>query len=149
MKLRLSIPLLESILEIRWQLPSFSKEYEEIKRYLKKELKKDRLSDDDFEDYKEQFKHSNMRELSDYVWMQLKNTDSWKVDSFKKVVELSAHYKKDYKKILKAIVEEKYIDAPIVIRKGGEYELVSGNTRLMICKILNIRPKVLFLKWDD
>jgi hypothetical protein len=129
--------ILESV-SVRWDVPSYNEEKNEFKRY--------KLSSDDIDEIKDQFKQSNMTELSDYVWSNLRNTESWKTDNFKKVVEVAKKHNKDYRTLVRAMLDEKYIKAPIVLKHGnGNYELVAGNTRLMLCRAFSIRPKVLMV----
>jgi len=86
----------------------------------------------------------NMVVLSDDIWSNLENTDSWDIESLEDAIELANEYGKDWKPTLAAIKADKDINPPLVLNYDeGKYHLVGGNTRLMFLKALGKTPKVL------
>ncbi len=81
--------------------------------------------------------------LDDQVWSLLENTDSCDVQSLEDVARLADQVSRDYKAIAEAYLAGKPMQSPIVIRHGNTFHLISGNTRLMVARALNIAPKVL------
>jgi hypothetical protein len=84
--------------------------------------------------------------LSDDLWKRMENTDSWETDSLEKAETLALEYDKDLDVIVSGLQEESEMPAPVVIIKpDGTPHLLGGNTRLMACKALGVRPKVWLL----
>lgn len=84
--------------------------------------------------------------LTDSIWSQLENTDSWYIrtpsDVQQAIQDNSASSgTRDIKPIVAALRSGR-IDAPIILRQDPTYTLVAGNTRLMLCKLFKLRPKV-------
>lgn len=120
-----------------WILPSFQEEIEEFNRY--------KFSDEEISKIASQFNESNLVVLKDQIWMTMDNTDSWLTTNIKQVEDLADEYGKDYKSILKAFKNGSELPAPIVIKENNRYQLVAGNTRLMVARALGKRPKVLMI----
>lgn len=85
----------------------------------------------------------SMVKLTDAIWSQLSNTDSYQIaaDGHEAASEIAATYSRDYH----AIAEQMYvepIDAPIIMKYGDTYHLVSGNTRLMAARAYGVTPNV-------
>ncbi|MFM2381329.1 MAG: hypothetical protein RLZZ76_96 [Candidatus Parcubacteria bacterium] len=93
-------------------------------------------------------KNGEMVVLENDVWTILENTDSNKIDvgDFVKVKEFSDEYKRDWVDLKTKIESGKTIDAPIIMKYGSRYHLVSGNTRLMVSRALDIQPRVLLFE---
>ena len=89
--------------------------------------------------------------LSEDVWGRLENTESHEFDKdeWRIVKEVSEAQERvrDWQKF--KTLEEKGvpIDAPIILKCGDTYHLVSGNTRLMVAHALGITPKVLLFEY--
>jgi len=82
--------------------------------------------------------------LGDDIWSKLENTDSYEIKNLEQAIKLADKYKKDWKSIITAIKEEQQLPLPLVLNwADGKYYLVTGNTRLMIYKALNLQPVVL------
>jgi hypothetical protein len=122
----------------KFVLPSLEDEKGEIDRY--------NFSKDEIKRIKKQFVQKNLQPLSDSVWKKLQNTDSWSIKNLEDVIKLSQEYGRDWESIKNALESNKELPAPIVLRRGGSYELIGGNTRLMVAKALNIRPTILLIE---
>jgi hypothetical protein len=107
-----------------WEKPSKDEEKNEFSRYPKK--------------YWNKFEAGRLVDLDEKTWSNLKNTDSYSIKDIDHAKELANIYKRDIESILKA----DKLPAPIVVEKNKEYELVSGNTRLMVARALKIKPKI-------
>lgn len=84
--------------------------------------------------------------LSEEVWSQLGNTDSFSIDEsdWNTVRQHSdtQEEKRDWESLKNILMRGDSVDAPIIMKRGGEYHLVSGNTRLMVARALGMRPYV-------
>ena len=89
------------------------------------------------------FQNAQLEELSDTDWTRMENTDSigdWTKDE---VIE-NIGSNRDHARIFHGIENGEDMPAPIVLFRNGESPyLIGGNTRLMACKALGIRPVVL------
>jgi hypothetical protein len=87
-----------------------------------------------------------MEYLSDEVWSKLENTDSFSIkegDWAGVEAHSSAHTpRRDWEVIKHGIESNEQVPAPIIVKKGDVYHLVSGNTRLMVCRTLGVVPRV-------
>ena len=123
---------------VRWALPRYEDEAGEFARYPG-------LTDSDLEAIRAQFVPANVENLTDDVWSELGNTDSYDVHNMEEVRILATKYGKDYGSIIDGIENGEAVPAPIVMVRDGAYELVAGNTRLMVSRALGIQPKVLVI----
>jgi hypothetical protein len=98
------------------------------------------------EELKNKFEHARPIPLPDSIWANLQNTDSWDLEKgdIQKARELAIGYEKDFDYALKS-VKEGFYNPPLIIKENEAYTLIGGNTRLMACKVLGIRPKVLLV----
>jgi hypothetical protein len=64
-----------------------------------------------------EFENGKLITLTDKIWSQLENTDSYEIKNIKDVEKLATKYKKDYKPLIKDIKNSVNIKAPIVILK--------------------------------
>lgn len=136
----IKIKLRESkTLEENFKLPSFDEEEGEFDRY--------NFSEEEKNKFRNQFLEKNLKPLSDKIWSQLNNTDSWDEQSknMKYVEKIAKQEEKDLPRIVDGI-KSGNIPAPIILQKDGKYELIGGNTRLMAARALKIRPTVLIIK---
>jgi cytidyltransferase-like protein len=101
------------------------------------------------EDLKYAFTAGSMVILSDDIWSKLENSDSYEVTSLDGAIKLAKQYGKDWKPTLDAIKNGTIVDPPMILNYDKtRYYLVSGNTRLMFCKALDIEPKILLATLD-
>ncbi len=100
-------------------------------------------------------KTSSLVELSEDLWEKLENTDSYDIplNDWSLVEEhaVGGHpdHPRDWRWYKKLCEEGDSIEAPIVVKKGNLLHLVSGNTRLMVARVLGLTPKVLLVELDD
>jgi len=99
------------------------------------------------EDFFRAAENSQLVEISDAVWIALENTDSADIalGRWDLVEYHAAPGKRDWQTLRATMEQGKELDAPIVVKVGGVFHLVSGNTRLMVAKALGVRPKVLMV----
>lgn len=88
--------------------------------------------------------------LTDNIWRGLKNTDSWgtlMMAHVKDVIKRNAtiNGQRTVLPVIKEIVGPR-ARCPIILQHGSYYTLIAGNTRLMVCKLLEIPPRVILLK---
>ena len=84
--------------------------------------------------------------LNDSVWNAMKNTDS--NADYLSWHEVNQWGCKDVKGIMSALLNRKSLPTPIVLIYENIPYRVAGNTRLSICKLLQIRPKILLICFD-
>jgi len=91
-----------------------------------------------------------MTRLTDKDWSVMENTDSWDTTTLELVLYHTDHTGRDVKRILSALSDPHgQLPAPIVLRlPDGQYHLVAGNTRLMVCRSQKIKPIVLIVGYD-
>ena len=123
---------------INFSIPSYEEEEGEFNRY--------NFSPQEIETLRSQFTQNNIKTLTDSVWSKLGNTDSWEVKSLEDVKNYAEEYGKNWERIADAVKNNATLPAPIVLHKDGKYELIGGNTRLMVLKALKKVPKVLMLE---
>ncbi len=141
-----------------WIRPNLQKERGEIERALREFLGK-KPTPENVSAIVTIFESAPIVELSDEEWKLLENTDSFNrvrpghFEDAEMIIkeynlELDDENKRDFKKILMGFYGGK-MEMPAIIRnQNGKLHLVSGNTRLMISRAMNIRPKVVIGKID-
>lgn len=89
--------------------------------------------------------------LDSDIWSNLENTDSNEVQvgDWDQVAKLSAQVGRDWEDLKNKIEKGTALQAPIVMKYGNKYHLVSGNTRLMVARAKGIVPKVLLFEIDQ
>jgi hypothetical protein len=86
--------------------------------------------------------------LTDEVWGQLEDTNSYTIDPNEHDVaaEHALADGKDYHAVADAmyagLMAGKPIDAPIIMKQGEMYYLISGNSRLMAARAYGVMPPV-------
>ena len=144
--------IIENFPQIKWKRPDFDvifKEKGEMKRVLESEFSIDDKNSKFAEigkNFVSALENGEYVDLSEDIWSKLENTDSYSEipkGELSKAQEYAAHYKKNFDGILKAIQEERDVNAPMIVRHEGHYHLIAGNTRLMIARALSQTPKVL------
>lgn len=85
--------------------------------------------------------------MDEETWSELGNTDSWETTKIEQVLETADQYGRDARKLLVAFEENRPMQVPIVLfLADGHTHLVSGNTRLMVCRAIGERPKIFKLQ---
>lgn len=92
--------------------------------------------------------------LGDEVWVGLFGLDntSSKSIGFGDWVGVEHALREDgvernWKELREKMKNGEVLDAPIIMKIGGLYHLVSGNTRLMVARALGMTPKVLIFEY--
>lgn len=86
--------------------------------------------------------------LDPSIWDQLENTDSKDIEAgqWDKVDALSRQADREWRGYKDDLDAGRSISAPIIYKHAEGYHLVSGNTRLMVCRAAGIMPKVLLFE---
>lgn len=136
MKISFKIWLENEFTSIHWIKPDTTEEKEDITRQA-------RELDIDLKDLMQSIKQASLVDLDDKIWAKMKNTDS--NDPKISLKTIKSWKNKDSSGILQAIRNGGTLPAPIVLMHKNIPISVAGNTRLSICKVLGIRPKVLMV----
>jgi hypothetical protein len=122
--------------EIVWTKPHLAEEMEELESAANK------LNLDIF-DLKKAWDSGKLRRLKTKDWKDLENSDSWEISSVEEATKLAKRYDRDLDSILLA----DRLPAPIILFKSGDKPyLISGNTRLMVCRVLGYSPMIFAIK---
>lgn len=103
------------------------------------------------EEFIEQGLKSSLTGLTEEIWRDLENTDSYDIPlgGWEQVAEHADFVGRDWQTKKKLMKNGDPIHAPIVLKKDGRYHKVAGNTRLMVARALGIRPTVLIVDMSD
>ena len=99
-------------------------------------------------DFVRAYESASLEDLSDEDWFSMRNCDTregqtWTVEAMKEY----RGYERDINDIEKRMRGHDSVYAPSVLfREGHEPFLIGGNTRLMMCTALKIRPKVVAVR---
>lgn len=100
------------------------------------------------------YSKSNLTELTDIIWKNLENTDSYAIhnlDDIKKAImgNFASSGSRDVESVIKEFLSGS-VRAPIILcyNSNKNYTLVAGNTRLMVARMLRVKPKCVFIKTD-
>jgi len=137
-----------------WVRPDLQEEIGEIERVLVEFLNKE-PSQENIAVVLRALESAPVVDLSEEDWQHLENTDSYKnirsghPEDAEKITEgynteLPPENKRDFVNILSGFTGGNKMKMPTILKDtAGRLHLVSGNTRLMISRALNIKPKVL------
>lgn len=143
----------EHLQQEQWEKPSLEREFGEIDRTAKEFSQADKdLYNKIMWAFKNQFDSARLEILTDDIWSVLENTDSFHELSYgdeKKLSEIAEINKRPWKKKFSDIKTGASMAAPIIFKMNGRYHKVSGNTRLMIARVLGIWPKVIFIRFPE
>lgn len=100
-----------------------------------------------------QARNGELVQLDKDLLNKLENTDAntFEVGDWSAVQDHSnpdGVHKRDWEEIKRKMESGEVLDAPIIMKFGNRYHLVSGNTRLMVSKAKGIYPKVLMFEVD-
>ncbi len=120
----------------RWQKPWFLHDLGEIERTAQ-EL------GIDLQSLVAAFAKGALAELSDADWVNMKNCDShdpsWTIEEVREHLKV----KRDFGRIEQGILAGHSLPAPVVLYRDNEPPyLISGNSRLLGCRALGLRPTV-------
>jgi len=108
------------------------------------------LDNIELKEWESAYGKSRMVVLSDAMWRTMNNTDSWeattleKIQNFIRINDEGGSGFRDIDKVIKEVRGK--ARCPIVILHKRKYELVAGNTRLMACRFLGIRPRIVVVE---
>lgn len=93
------------------------------------------------------FTSGTMEDMDDETWNELGNTDSQEPIELEAVFQLAAGLGRNAHVLVEAFRAGKPMKAPVVLfLANGEKHLVSGNTRLLVCRATGIRPRIFKLQ---
>ena len=123
-----------------WRSPILSEEYGEIQRTAKSLRIPIRM-------LREAFEIGQLRRLTNKLWAQVRNTESWECLTLEQLWLVGNQYGKNIPTILKGLRGYYYMPAPIILERPGKAPyLVSGNTRLCACRAIKIQPRAHWIK---
>lgn len=135
---------------IDWEKDEFSAEQEEFERTIREFDSSRKRFLTNLAYLKEQYKTASVIELSNEDWKAMQNTDSWETTTRKKIqLAINANNEsRDLTRVFNQFAAGK-VKAPIAIRlEDNTLYLVAGNTRLMIARVLKVRPKIVIVNTD-
>ena len=98
-------------------------------------------------------RQGRIAKLSEDQWRILENTDSLEIQKgdWGLVAEHAEHQRpsRDWQLLKQRLLSKLPIDAPIIARRGDALHLVTGNTRLMVSRAMDIQPDVLIVDITD
>lgn len=131
--------LIESIVFSNWDKPNWNDEDCELKR-TSRDLRID------YSFLKTQCLNNGfITDLTDDLWRICDNTSSYKINTLHDVNDylIRIERTRNLESIIKGFRDKDKIPVPIiVIKPDSKPYLVGGNTRLMVCKALDIKPKI-------
>ena len=132
----------EYFLEIRKKY--FQSEMDEFER-ASQDLSRDEGINVSVNQILDAFENANEVQIPSNVWSKLENTESNQIKKgeIDKVIQLAKQYNKQHPKELKRALLSGDYRRPLILKFGGRYHLVAGNTRLCTAAALGIRPQVL------
>ena len=123
-------------LMVNWKKPSWSEEFKEMER-TSEELGVPIIL------LKKSFEQGNMMQPLKSLLKSMENTDYNEVKTIEDVKRFADEYERNSDAIIDGFKQGKPMAAPIVaLRKGKRPYLISGNTRLMVSKALEIIPEL-------
>lgn len=123
-------------LKPQWQKPALSFELGEIERTA-------RELGIDLQSLVAAFAHGKLGELKSGDWERMKNCDSHDTSWTLEEVREHLKEKRDFKRIEQGIKAGHSLPAPVVLYRADEPPyLISGNSRLLGCRALGLRPTV-------
>ena len=88
--------------------------------------------------------------LQNLTWDELENTDSRRGLTFPQMVNLAQEYGREWWHLMRAILRNQPLPGPIILhRQGKKPTLVSGNTRLMLARLLHVPVEALHLRLHE
>jgi hypothetical protein len=122
----------------------FQDEMDEIERAAQ-DLSRDNKIETSVKEILNVFKKAKETKLDDKVWKKLENTESNEIKKgdMDKVVDLAKKYNKSSPLKLKDALLSGEYRPPLILKIGGRYHLVAGNTRLCTAAALGLNPNVI------
>lgn len=102
------------------------------------------------ESLREAFRSGSLVDLEGWVWCSMDNTDSNETFCLAEAEARAKLYGRNLERIVLGMSARSSLPAPIVLLRGqGRPYLVAGNTRLMACRALGVRPKVWLMRLEE
>jgi hypothetical protein len=123
--------------------PNISGEMDEFQR-LSQELSRDENIEISVEDIVKSFENAEEKTLTKDIWKKLENTESNEIEKgdMDSVIKVAKKYNKTNPKKLAQSLKSGDYSRPLILKLGGRYILVAGNTRLCTSAALGMEPKV-------
>lgn len=99
---------------------------------------------------KREYQKVSPQPLVDADWRKMQNTDSWKTTTLEKVTNAikANNEPRDVQNIVTELSSGS-ARSPIAIRlDDGTLYLVGGNTRLMVCRAIKVKPNIVIIPTD-
>ena len=100
------------------------------------------------------YSKSGLSELTEAIWKKLENSDSYHINDIDGIkVAIKQNSESSGNRDVESVVKEFLfgsVRAPIILcyNSNKNYTLVAGNTRLMVARMLRVKPKCVFIKTD-
>lgn len=134
-------------MNINWTRTSFSDEKEEFLRTAKF-FSDAKQKNENFKILETNYKTAKLLPLNDRDWSKMQNTDSWDTDTLEKIQKVVKKVPRSVESVINEFFSGK-VRSPIALRLGdGTLYLVAGNTRLMVAKMLEVKPKLMIVETD-
>jgi hypothetical protein len=136
--------------EVHWTAPDFGHELGEIFRTAERFVEDpDDRTGLALRMY-EALSKAGPEDLTDDLWQRLENTDSYDIrqGDFDAVRTLAEANSRDFDFHLQRMLSGEPVPAPTIAIVDGVAHKVGGNTRLMIARVLGVRPKVVIARID-
>lgn len=133
---------------MRWTKARFDDEKDEFRR-VEKEL------DLPYDGMRYRYNTTSPVILTKSLWPKLENSDSWKVKNYFHLATLLKAYNKPVENIgflLDALLVKRVCPLPVGVvyadKDGNQkFALIAGNTRLCVCRIAGIQPRIVILDY--
>lgn len=134
-------------MNINWTRTSFSDEKEEFLRTAKF-FSNTKQKNENFKILETNYKTAKLLPLNDRDWSKMQNTDSWDTNTIEKIQKVVKKVPRSVEAVINEFFSGK-VRTPIALRLGdGTLYLVAGNTRLMVAKMLEVKPKLMIVDTD-
>ena len=124
---------------VRWRSPTYDEEAAEFERTAEE------LSIP-LEALRRAMRKGELIDLSGYTWCTLANADE--AFSLAEAERIATEHGRDAWSIARGIMTNAVLPAPIILDREPEQRayLIAGNTRLMVCRGLDAKPKVWLIR---
>lgn len=139
---------------IEWKKVNFSEESGEFERVAKYFSEGPKGYKQNLSSIKEMYSKSSLENLTNSIWRNMENTDSFETDTIEKIQKAigentAGSGRRNIENVIKEFFSGK-VRAPVVLQyDGGKLNtLIAGNTRLMVARMLDVPVKVALIKSD-
>jgi hypothetical protein len=134
-------------LNITWVKVSFADEKEEFLRTVN-EFSDSKQKTENFKLLESKYKIAKIVSLNNRDWSKMQNTDSWETDTLDKIQKAVKSTPRSIESVINEFFSSK-VRSPIALKLGdGSLYLIAGNTRLMVAKMLEVKPKIVIIETD-